>query len=88
MLNESLVLQQKLSCLEIDYYNSDGVNYLNEHMIAKIDALCSDSAETPKRHNKNYNRKRVKCKFFFTANRCANQLFFLFIILGKSDGKI
>jgi len=33
-LSETLVLQQKLSCLELDYYNDESVNYLNEHVIA------------------------------------------------------
>ena len=86
-LSETLVLQQKLSCLELDYYNDESVNYLNEHMIAKIDAICSDSEQTRKGHSKNTDRQRVKCQFVFHGQRICQTSFLFVHNLGKKRWK-
>lgn len=87
MLDEMLILQQKLSCLEIDYYNNDSVNYLNEHIIAKIDAICSDSNVTKKSHSKNNERQRVKCTFSFHGHRVCQTTFLFLHNIGKKRWK-
>ena len=81
------ILQHKLSCLEIDFYNSESVNYLNEHLIAKIDALCCDSAKTQKSHNKNTERKRVKCNFLFHGQQVCQTTFLFIHNIGKKRWK-
>ena len=86
-LNCAQILQQKLSCLELDYYNADSVNYLNEHIIAKIDALCCDSAKTQKGHGKNTDRLRVKCKFVFHGHKVCQSTFLFLHNIGKKRWK-
>jgi len=86
-LSETLILQQKLSCFELDYYNDDSVNYLNEHIIAKIDAICSDSDQTRKDHCKNTDRQRVKCQFVFHGERVCKTTFLFIHNIGKKRWK-
>jgi hypothetical protein len=86
-LNFAQILQQKLSCLELDYYNADSINYLNEHIIAKIDALCSDSDKTQKGHGKNGDRMRVKCKFVFHGHKVCQATFLFLHNIGKKRWK-
>ena len=86
-LNHTLMLEQKLCCLELDHYNDDSINYLNEHMIAKIDALCCDSDQTQKGHSKNSDRQRVKCTFVFHGHRVCQTTFLFVHNVGKKRWK-